>query len=192
MSHLLNQLITLPNPELRKPSTKVIGVDQTVQKLISDMEGTVIEWEGTRQHEVGVALAAIQINVTLKVIVIRNNYNNKEDKTFTVFINPEITKYEGEKEEDFEGCLSVTDLYGRVPRYNKVRIKAMSPEGHEFKMRAEGFLARVLQHEVDHTKGILFIDHIKDSPEAFYKLNEKGNLESINYEKNIKNSRILW
>jgi peptide deformylase len=192
MPNLLDKLISLPNEALRHPSRKVGPVNEQVRRLIANMENTVIEWEANRAHEVGVALAAIQINEPLRVIVIRNDYNNKEDKTFRVLINPVITKYEGTIEEDFEGCLSVVDIYGKVPRYSKVRIRALSPEGKEFKMRADGFLARVLQHEIDHTKGILFIDRIKESPEAFFKLNEKGALEPLDYDQTIKNSSILW
>ena len=72
----------------------------------------------------------------------RNNYNDKNDKTFTVFINPSITKYEGKIEEDFEGCLSVTDIYGKVPRYTKVRAKLQDMDGRVFRVTAEDFLAR--------------------------------------------------
>ena len=97
-------------------------------------------------------------------------------------INPEITKYEGEIEEDFEGCLSVSDLYGKVKRHNKVRVKALNGQGKEIRITAEGFLARVLQHEVDHTNGILFIDHIRDSKDAFYKLEDDGKLKPLDYE----------
>ena len=83
------------------------------------MEKTVLDWEASREHEVGVALAAIQINQPLRIVIVRNNYDNKDDKSFTVLINPVITKYEGEKTEDFEGCLSVQDIYGKVPRYSQ-------------------------------------------------------------------------
>ena len=192
MSDLLKQIITLPNPHLREPSKRVGVVNKTIKQLIGDMEGAVIEWEESRAHEVGVALAAIQIDKPLRIIVVRNNYDNKEDKTFAVFINPTITKYEGVVVEDFEGCLSIKDIYGKVPRYTKVRIKATGINGREFRLTAEGFLARILQHEIDHTKGIVFVDHIKSSSEAFFKLNEEGNLEALDYDQDIRNSDILW
>jgi len=156
------------------------------------MEDTTLEWEADREHEVGVALAAIQINVPLRVIVVRNDFDNKSDTSFRAFINPVITKYEGELIEDFEGCLSVKDLYGKVPRYSKVRIKALDLTGKEIRFSAEGFLARVFQHEIDHTNGKVFIDHIKDSPLAFYALNEEGNLQQLGYEKDIKLNKNLW
>ncbi|HEY9713518.1 MAG TPA: peptide deformylase, partial [Chroococcales cyanobacterium] len=132
------------------------------------------------------------IDQLYRIVVIRNNYDNKDDLTFTAFINPVITKLEGQIEEDFEGCLSVKDIYGKVPRYSKVRVKALDEHGREFRVTAEGFLARVFQHEIDHTNGILFIDHIKDSPKAFYHLNDEGNLESLDYDKEIRGNRILW
>ncbi|MDT4859448.1 Peptide deformylase [compost metagenome] len=101
-------------------------------------------------------------------------------------------KYEGEVEYDFEGCLSVSHVYGKVPRYTKIRVKALDIDGNEVRLRADGFLARVIQHEVDHTNGIVFIDHIRDNTEAFYTLDEKGELQPLNYDEHIKDSRILW
>lgn len=187
-----NTLITLPNPHLREPSKKVGFINEDVLKLIRHMEDITLEWEASREHEVGVALAAIQIDVPMRVVVVRNNFDNKEDKTFRAFINPSITKYEGEVVEDFEGCLSVKDIYGKVPRYSKVRIKALDLTGKEVRFSAEGFLARVFQHEIDHTNGKVFLDHIKDLPLAFYTLNEEGNLQQLDYAKDIKNNKTLW
>jgi len=187
-----NTLITLPNPHLRQSSQKVGYIDENVQKLIKRMEAITLDWEAGREHEVGVALAAIQIDVPMRVVVVRSDFDNKEDKTFHTFINPVITKYEGELVEDFEGCLSVKDLYGKVPRYSKVRIKALDLTGEEVRFSAEGFLARVFQHEIDHTNGKLFIDHIKDSPLAFYTLNSEGNLQQLDYEKDVRDSTVLW
>jgi len=187
-----NTLITLPNPHLRQSSQKVGYIDENVQKLIKRMEAITLDWEAGREHEVGVALAAIQIDVPMRVVVVRSDFDNKEDKTFHTFINPVITKYEGELVEDFEGCLSVKDLYGKVPRYSKVRIKALDLTGEEVRFSAEGFLARVFQHEIDHTNGKLFIDHIKDSSLAFYTLNSEGNLQQLDYEKDVRDSTVLW
>lgn len=185
-------LITLPNPHLRESSKKVGYIDEKILELIKDMEDMTLEWEESREHEVGVALAAIQIDVPLRVVVVRNNFDNKQDKTFRTFINPVITKYEGEILEDFEGCLSVKDVYGKVPRYQKVRIKALDVSGKEVRFSAEGFLARVFQHEIDHTNGKVFLDHIKDSPKAFYTLDTEGNLQQLDYEKDVKDSKTLW
>jgi peptide deformylase len=185
-------IIALPNQNLRQRSKKIGIVDETVKKLIDGMKEATLDWEDSRDHEVGVALAAIQVDQPLRIVVVRNNFNNKDDRTFTVFINPVITKYEGNIEEDFEGCLSVPDVYGKVPRHTKVRVKAQDINGREFRITAEGFLARVFQHEIDHTNGIVFIDHIKDNSEAFFRLKEDGQLEKLDYEKDVKTNSILW
>jgi len=147
------------------------------------MKAATLDWEASRPHEVGVALAAIQIDQPLRIIIVRNNFDNKDDKSFSVFINPEIVKKEGALEEDFEGCLSVKDVYGKVPRYPKIRLRALDEEGRPIRVRAEGFLARVLQHEVDHLQGMVFVDHIEDRRDAFYKINEEGKLESYDYDR---------
>lgn len=176
-------IITLPNDKLRAKSRKVSVITDDVRKIIKDMKAATLDWEASRPHEVGVALAAIQIDQPYKIIAIRNNFDNKKDRTFSVFINPQIIKAEGEVTEDFEGCLSVKDIYGKVPRASKVRLKALNENGQLVRVRAEGFLARVIQHEVDHLKGKLFVDHIEGKKEAFYKLGEDGKLTQIAYEK---------
>lgn len=156
------------------------------------MEDATISWEESREHEVGVALAAVQVDRLLRIVVVRNNFEDKKDRSFTVFINPTITKYEGKIEEDFEGCLSVKDIYGKVPRHSKVKVKAQDIHGKEFRVTAEGFLARVFQHEIDHTNGIVFIDHIKDKQDAFFTLQSNGELEKLDYDKDIKANKDLW
>jgi peptide deformylase len=185
-------LITLPNKNLRERSKRVSYVDDSIKKLIADMEQATLDWEMSRGHEVGVALAAVQIDVHKRVVVIRNNFDNKEDKTFQVYINPEIVKYEGEIVEEFEGCLSVKDVYGKVPRYKKVKVRAKNVFGKDVKITAEGFLARVFQHEIDHTNGMLFVDRIKDTPEAFYKLKDDGKIEELTDDERKTIFRILW
>lgn len=187
-----DDIITLPNPHLRERSVKVGVIDEAVQKLIKDMEDATISWETSRNHEVGVALAAVQVDRLVRIVVVRNDFDNKNDHTFTAFINPVITKYEGTVEEDYEGCLSIKDIYGKVPRHTKVRVKALGVDGKELRVTAEGFLARIFQHEIDHTNGIVYIDHIKDNPEAFFKLGEDGGLEKLDYEKDIAHNETLW
>ena len=187
-----DDIITLPNPHLRQRSKKVGLVTPEIKRVIEAMASATLDWEDSRQHEVAVALAAVQIDVPLRIVIIRNNFEDKKDRTFTTFINPVITKYEGEMEEDYEGCLSITSLYGKVPRYSKIRIKALNANGKEFRMNAEGFMARLLQHEVDHNNGVVFIDHIKDMPEAFFRLTDEGKLEPLIYEKEVKDNAKLW
>lgn len=192
MSMTKDDIITLPNGHLRERSQKVGIVNDEIEQLVTNMEAATLDWEDSRKHEVGVALAAIQIDKKLRVVVLRNNFDDKSDRTFHVFINPKITKYEGELVEDYEGCLSVKDIYGKVERHSKVRVSATSLAGKEIRVTAEGFLARVFQHEIDHTNGVVFIDHIKDKPEAFFKLDPEGHLEKLDYDKDIKDNKDLW
>ena len=191
MSFTKEDIISLPNPSLRSRSKRVGPINAEIKQVVENMISATLSWDESREHEVGVALAAIQIDQAYRIVVIRNDFNNKEDKTFKVFINPEITKYEGDQVEDFEGCLSVPDIYGKVRRFDKVRIKAMDIDGEIIKVTADGFLARVFQHEIDHLNGLVFIDHIKTNPEAFYHLETDGKLKAIDYE-SIKDDPILW
>jgi len=183
MSSPKDSIITLPNERLRENSRRISVITSEVRAAIDKMKAATLDWEASRKHEVGVALAAIQINEPLRIIVIRNNFDNKQDHRFKVFINPVITKLEGEIEEDYEGCLSVAEIYGKVPRYSKIRLRALDENGHQVRIKAQGFLARILQHEVDHLNGKLFVDHIANDPGAFYKITDDGKLEKLPYEK---------
>lgn len=187
-----DDIIVLPHPHLRDRSQKVGFITDEVKQLISDMEDATHDWDASRPHEVTVALAAVQVDRLFRVVIVRDNFDHKVNAKYTAFINPEITKYEGLIEDDFEGCLSIKHIYGRVPRYTKVRVRALDINGKEIRVKADGFLARVFQHEIDHTNGIVFIDHIKTSPEAFYELDEQGNLKPLDYEHDIKNNPTLW
>ncbi len=192
MKSAKDDIIRLPNPHLRDRSKRIGLVDKSIQKIIAQMMASTLDWEDSREHEVGVALAAIQIDQPLRIVVIRNDFDNKQDRTFKVFINPEVTNLEGAVVEDFEGCLSIQDVYGKVPRFERVKVKALNQFGKPIRITAEGFLARVFQHEIDHTNGKVFIDHIKHSPKAFYRLQEDGHLTELDYEKDIRNNGILW
>ncbi len=185
-------IITLPNPHLREKSLKVTEISEDIKQLITNMTSAAIDWEDSRPHEISAALAAVQIDSMYRVVIVRSDFDNKESNEFTALINPEIVKYEGKLIEDYEGCLSVKDIYGHVPRYSKIRVRATNIDGQEVRFKAEGFLSRVLQHEIDHTNGMVFIDHIKDAPEAFYTLDEKGELVPLDYDTHIKDSTILW
>ncbi len=185
-------IISLPNQHLRQRSRKISTITPAIQKVLQDMQASTLDWEKSREHEVGVALAAIQIDKPLRIIVVRANPDDKNDRDFSVFINPEITKLEGPTLADYEGCLSVPDIYGKVPRFSKIRVKAIDQNGKSFRITAEGFLARVFQHEIDHLNGKVFIDHIKNKKQAFYKLLPGGELKRLDYEKDIKSNTILW
>lgn len=185
-------IITLPSPHLRDKSAKVHVVTDETHALIDDMVSAALDWEDSRPHEISAALAAVQIDRLDRVVIVRSDFDDKDVRDFTTLINPEIVKYEGAVTDDYEGCLSVSNIYGKVPRHSKIRIKAIDEDGNEVRFKAEGFLARVIQHEVDHTNGIVFIDHIRDNKDAFYTLDEKGELQPLDYEQHVKENRILW
>ena len=185
-------IIKLPNDHLRQKSQKVHVVTNDTTQLINDMTSAALDWEDSRPHEISAALAAVQIDRLERAVIVRSDFDDKNSRDFTPFLNPEIVKYEGEKITDYEGCLSVGGIYGKVPRYSKIRVKAMTQDGQEIRFKAEGFLARVLQHEIDHTNGIIFIDHIRDDKKAFYTLDEKGELQPLDYDEHINANSVLW
>ena len=185
-------IITLPNVHLRQKSQKVHVVADETTQLVADMTSAALDWEDSRPHEISAALAAVQIDRLDRVVIVRSDFDDKKSRDFTTLINPEIVKFEGELHADYEGCLSVSKVYGKVPRYTKIRVKALGIDGHELRFKAEGFLARVIQHEIDHTNGIVFIDHIRDDKKAFYTLDNEGELQPLNYDEHIKSNSILW
>ena len=177
-----DSIITLPHPDLRERSARVHVITDETLALIEDMKNAALDWEDSRPHELAVALAAVQIDRLERVVIIRGDTDDKENRDFTVLINPEIVKGEGKTIREHEGCLSVKDIYGLVPRFEKIRVKALDESGHEVRIKAEGFLARVLQHEIDHTNGIVFIDHIDQDKDAFFTLIPSGELEPLDYD----------
>ncbi len=184
-------IITLPNDHLRQRSRRITQINADTRQIISDMIAATLDWEAHRPNEVAVALAAVQIDKPVRIVIIRADFDNKENKNFQVLINPEITKYEGEIITDYEGCLSVKDVYGKVPRYSKVRGRAIDINGNRIKIKStDPFLSRVLQHEVDHTNGICFVDHIAHNQDAFSVLTKSGDLVACPYSKVI-NSGII-
>lgn len=185
-------IITLPNPHLRQKSKKIDFVTPETLKLIDEMTEVALDWENSRPHEISAAISAVQIDHLEKIAIIRSDFDDKKIRDFTALINPKIIKFEGEIVSDFEGCLSVPDVYGKVPRYDKIRVKATDTNGNEVRFKADGFLSRIIQHEIDHVNGIVFIDHIRDQKDAFFKLDEKGELQPLDYDKYIKNNNILW
>lgn len=185
-------IITLPNAHLRQKSSRIHVVTPEVTQLIDDMTSASLDWEDSRPHEISAALAAVQVDRLEKVVIIRSDFDDKAARDFTALINPEIIKGEGEKIIDYEGCLSVNGVYGKVPRWEKVRVRALDIDGKEIRFRAEGFLARVIQHEVDHTNGIVFIDHIRDQKDGFFTLNDEGELVPVDYDTHIKDNAALW
>src|SRR5258706_14461917 len=96
-------IITLPNPALRSRSKRVGHIDEEIRRLAEGMIDATLDWEADREHEFGAALAAIQVNVAYRLVVVRNNFEDKSDTSFSVFINPEVVKAEGTPTEELEG-----------------------------------------------------------------------------------------
>ena len=187
------KIITTPDPRLRERSSKVSVIDDEILDIIADMRKLSLDWEKEHPYELSAAMAAPQMGALKRIIIIRDDMENKKNATFTALINPEVIKTEGKTITDYEGCLSVPSIYGKVPRASKVKVKAMLEDGTEVRIKATDELARTLLHEIDHLNGILFIDHIRDDEKAFYRMNDKGDLEPIkDYEKEIRNNKELW
>lgn len=186
------KIITTPDPRLRQKSKKVSEITKEVQQIIANMRKLSLDWEKKHPYEISAAMAAPQIGKNYRIIIIRDNMEDKAQTNFIALINPEIIKTNQETKTDYEGCLSVPKIYGLVSRPTKVKIKAKLENGNEIRLKAEGELARILLHEIDHLNGVLFIDHIKNQTDAFFSLDEQGELKPVDYEKNIKNNQHLF
>ncbi len=149
---------TLPDPVLRQKAKKISRLDPSLRKLIDDMIETMHEAKG-------VGLAAPQIGVSLRLVVIRLPEDDAED---IVLINPEIVKTSGERELE-ERCLSIPGYAGKVKRAVSVTVKARDENWKEFRIKGNELLAQALEHEIDHLSGILYVDRL-DSPEKLIKL----------------------
>lgn len=187
------KIITTPDPRLREKSEKIRKIDDEVLGVISEMRKLSLEWEKEHPYELSAAMAAPQMGVLKRIIIIRDDMEDKKNASFTALINPEVIRVDGKVVKSDEGCLSVPSIYGKVPRHSKVRVKAKLEDGTEVRIKATGELARTLLHEIDHLDGVLFIDHIRNDPKAFYKMNDKGDLEPVqDYEKEIRDNTELW
>ena len=144
-------LRTLPDPVLRQKARRVTKIDDALQKLIDDMIDTM-------RDASGVGLAANQVGVLQKIVVIEI----PEEEEVRVLINPEITRREGERLVE-EGCLSIPGYRGELTRSLKVRVRALDRDGNTVRIRADGLLAQALEHETDHINGTLYIDHLESS-----------------------------
>jgi len=142
-------VLTFPDERLRTVATPVEEVNSEIQTLVDDMFDTM-------KDEKGIGLAATQINVHKRVVVMDVSEEQDEPR---VFINPEITKMEGSTVSE-EGCLSVPNNYAKVDRAEKVTVKALDRDGKAFELEADGLLAICIQHELDHLKGKLFVDYL--------------------------------
>jgi peptide deformylase len=162
----LLEIVTLPQPVLRRKAHKVTDFGPELQTLIGDMIDTMREAPG-------VGLAAPQVNVPLRLVVVE--YGHEEDesvpKKLYALANPEILRFSSETEIGNEGCLSIPGMAGEVERPLSIVVKGMNRHGKPVKVKASGWLARIFQHEIDHLDGILFVDRanvvwkIEDRPE---------------------------
>ena len=177
-----SELICLPNPNLRTPSRRVGLIDRSILELVSRMLNQAKLWEEDRQFEMTVGLAAAQIDQLWRVILVRDNFNKSSGPHFQVLINPKITRTDGPKIEEYEGCLSVPNYYAKVERHNRIRFEALDLAGQPVVASVEGFLARVIQHEVDHLKGVMTVDRVKDLETGFGKLVDDGRIEAVSLD----------
>lgn len=161
----LQEILKYPNPILRKKNAAVTAFDEGLKKLVADMAETMYKAPG-------IGLAAPQIGVSQQVVIIDIT---KEKNELMVLINPKIISCEG-SQVDEEGCLSVVDLSAEVKRFNKITVKAQNLAGEDIEFEAEEWFARVIQHEIDHLNGILFIDHLSSLKRALYKKKRKKQL----------------
>ena len=158
-------IVTIPEPVLRRKARKVTDFDSKLGKLIDDMVETMREAPG-------VGLAATQVNVPLRVCVVEFGDEHDEEvptKLYTL-VNPEIVRSSQETEMATEGCLSIPGFAGEVNRPQGVTIKGRDRRGKPVRIKANGWLARIFQHEIDHLDGVLFTDRaervwkIEDQP----------------------------
>ncbi|WP_296226749.1 peptide deformylase [Ralstonia sp. UBA689] len=146
---LLN-ILQYPDPRLHKIAKPVDVVDDRIRKLVADMAETMYEAPG-------VGLAATQVDVHERVITIDVSESRDE---LRVFINPEITWASAERKAWDEGCLSVPDIYDKVERPDRVRVRALNEKGETFELEADGLLAVCIQHEMDHLMGKVFVEYL--------------------------------
>lgn len=169
----LREIITVPNKVLTTKARQVTSFNRDLQVLIDDMIDTM-------RAAPGVGLAAPQVDIPLRVIVVE--YGEEQDegkpekppKLFSV-VNPEITRNSTAVEMGIEGCLSIPGFVGDVERYVSVTVKGFNRHGQSVRIKASGWLARIFQHEINHLDGILFTD----LAERVYKLDEAEELNTI-------------
>ena len=158
-------IVKMDSPVLHQKAKKVRKIDDSIQKLIDNMIDTVHDIEG-------LGLAAPQVGVPLQVVVIQL----PDEEDVITLINPEVVRISEETELMIEGCLSLPGYNADVKRSISITVKARDRQGKPIRIKGEGLLAQVLQHETDHINGIVFVDHL-DSIEKLRK-NEEGKEET--------------
>ncbi|MDZ7665178.1 MAG: peptide deformylase [Desulfotignum sp.] len=162
----LLQIVTYPEKSLSMPSDKVDIIDDEIRQLIHDMEETMFQ-------ESGIGLAAPQVGVNKRILIYDAKAQDPDDdgseQKITALINPEIIQASGSQLSENEGCLSVVDFRADVKRYEQVTVRAQDMDGNPVEFDAHGLMAVIMQHEIDHLDGILFIDRISTLKRAMYK-----------------------
>lgn len=175
------KIITVPNPILKQKTKQVLKIDKRIASIINDLRDTL------KDEKSGVGLAAPQIGYSTRICLI---YSQRSRKVLTL-INPEIVWKSkrislgtGNKKNAFEGCLSVPKIWGLVKRHKIVKIKYLTPTNQTIVRKFKGFTAVIVQHEIDHLDGILFIDRIMEQKGKFYhwEKNKEGKEELVEME----------
>jgi peptide deformylase len=161
------EIVTIPHDVLRRKARKRTDFGSELQTLVDDM----IE---TMRAAPGVGLAAPQVGISERLVVVEYSDDEKEDapKKLYVVVNPEITRTSKEMVMGIEGCLSVPNLLGEVERYEAITVKGNNRRGQPVTIKAKGWLARIFQHEIDHLDGVLYVDRAErvwqpEDPEEF-------------------------
>lgn len=162
------KVILDPHPTLHKQCKTANPESKEIKELLATMRATLKEWEEGEKRYVSVGLAAPQIDEPWRVVLIRSDFHNYDKREFYALINPEITKYEGAPIQDDESCMSVHGVHAKVPRYPKIKVKALDEDGNEVRFTARGYEAKVIQHEVDHVNGLLFLDRALTEDQGGY------------------------
>jgi peptide deformylase len=164
------KILTYPDQKLRQPTDELENIDGDVQEMIDQMSSTMYAAPG-------VGLAAIQVGWD-KSVLIYDISASDQDRSLQVLINPRIVDQEGEIISEDEGCLSVPEFRADVKRYASILVEGVDREGRPVQLEADGMLAIVLQHEIDHLKGKLFIDHVSALKRQLYTRRMKKKLRS--------------
>ncbi|MBI5946501.1 MAG: peptide deformylase [Chloroflexi bacterium] len=157
----LREIVTLPEPVLRRKAKPITKFDKNLQTLIDDMIDTM-------RDAPGVGLAAPQVDVSEQLIVVEYSEDDEDEedvegkppkpKKLYVMVNPEIVKTSEEKVLGVEGCLSIPGIQGEVERFEAIQVKGLNRHGKPLKLKLHGWMARIFQHEIDHLNGVLFTD----------------------------------
>jgi peptide deformylase len=166
---MILEILTYPDDFLRQPTKPVEVVDEGIREIIENMADTMYEAPG-------VGLAAIQAGID-KSIIVYDPAADADKRAYQVLINPEIVSYEGETVSENEGCLSVPDYRSDVRRAETVVVEGLDRQGKPVRIEGEGILSVILQHEIDHLRGILFIDRISPLKRELYKKRRKKALK---------------